>query len=118
MSANDSYTALHALRLAKEIQHRKRMERVLGTAIAVGLMTLGSWAMWNHVLWLAVPFMGILVFDAIKALKEPLRYKVSTIGYAVLLPVAMWNHISILAFVTGVLVTISFTYAYKELKNK
>lgn len=111
MSHAKNTASLHLLRRAYEAKKQKRAEKVLAYAIAIALTALGSWGLWEHNLWIAIPFAFVLGADIVKSFKEGLQIRLITISYVILLSIGMWFHLVPTAWIAaglfGVLLLVS-----------
>lgn len=108
--------ALHELRRANEARRQEVLTQRIGLAIGVGLNALGAWALWEHNLFLAIPFMVILIVDVVKARKEGFLLSALFFVYGAGMVIGAWNHNAVMVF--SVFVLFAVIYFLEKSKEK
>lgn len=105
--ANNNSVPLYLIKQVHEAKRRKNLETRVGMLIAVGLIALGSWGMWNHNLFLTIPFAFLMLLEVRQARKVGPTTIAAMSLYGVLVTIGMWGHLPFvailgyLAFVVG-----------------
>lgn len=111
--ANNNSVPLYLLKQAHEAKRRKNLETRVGMLIAVGMIALGSWGMWNHNLFLTVPFAFLMFLEVVQARKVNLATVTVMFLYGTFVTIGMWNHLPFVA----ILGYIAFVVGYFLEKN-
>lgn len=112
MAKNDSIP-LYLLKREHEAKRRKSLENSTGVVIALGLIALGSWGMWNHNLFLSIPFAFLMVLEVVQARKVGPATMAAMSFYGAFVTYGMWSHSPFVA----VLGYIAFGVGYFLEKN-
>lgn len=115
--SNENAVPLHELRRKNEKKKQNRAEKTIGALIGAGLIALGSWGMWEHNLWIALPFAVVLGIDVFKSFKEKFHIRSITICYTILLVIAMWFHITSTAWIAFGLIAVVYFLNLTEHKE-
>lgn len=111
--ANNNSVPLYLLKREHEAKRRKSFETRVGMVIAVGMIALGSWGMWNHNLFLTIPFAFLMFLEIVQARKVGILTILAMFLYGTLVTIGMWHHIPFVA----ILGYVSYVIGYFLEKN-
>jgi hypothetical protein len=107
MAKTDSLP-LYLQKRAHEAKKRKNLETRVGMVIAVGLIALGSWGMWNHNLFLTIPFAFLMLLEVVQARKVSVATVAVMWLYGSLVTFGMWNQLPLVAAVGYIMFVVGY----------